>query len=618
LISGGGTSEALLETHGGLARIEVTASDLGEVRFRVEDPDERGIVFRGRIEEDFEAGDGGFIHGGVPDEWKWGMPSSGPRRAHSGEKAWWMERSGQNGSSRLQTPVYEVPPPDVQPVFLEFWHWFHVPAGGTAFGVLAASVDGRPYDWIPGVAAFQESVERYQLERISLAPYAGHSVRFRFILHDSAPGSIWVVDSLRLTGLRDSLKVVAVEGDEDRDGSSNQDEALRGSDPCAADSDGDGLDDRVETNSGRFTAPDDTGSNPLKVDSDGGGMRDDLEVLRGLDPNWAGDDFGKMNRYEVLFDAEGHRWELGTEGINHSGTVGALRDSHKLVINGRSFPQQPVLQSRDERNWVLGPKFIDGLEVTRDIFVPDRGDGYCRYLEFVRNPSEADVEAVIEISGRVIGRRLTTSSGDRTFTVGDHWVVLDDRAGGYPYVSLVASSRGAPVKPAKVELSIDQGTFNWSYNVRIPAGKTIALLHFAAQSWSESAALKKARELGLETERTSDEIKKMVLNFAAPREEIKFHRGDLNNDGKADVSDGLCLLEFLFASGRVTCREAADTNNDGRVDCSDVVSILGYLFLGTKPPVDPGPPGFPCGPDPDEPGSPLDLGCESYATCAGG
>jgi len=99
--------------------------------------------------------------------------------------------------------------------------------------------------------------------------------------------------------------------------------------------------------------------------------------------------------------------------------------------------------------------------------------------------------------------------------------------------------------------------------------------------------------------------------------ESPFHRGDANEDGSLDISDGLCILAFLFDGGDApSCLESGDANNDGKLDCSDSIMILGYLFLGTRPPAEPGPPPAPCGPDPDAPGTPGDLGCEAYDHCA--
>jgi len=55
-------------------------------------------------------------------------------------------------------------------------------------------------------------------------------------------------------------------------------------DACDADDDGDGLLDAVETNTGTFVGPNDTGTDPLLVDSDGDGYADGFEVGSGSDP----------------------------------------------------------------------------------------------------------------------------------------------------------------------------------------------------------------------------------------------------------------------------------------------------------------------------------------------
>ncbi|MGH2627655.1 MAG: hypothetical protein ACRDHY_13505, partial [Anaerolineales bacterium] len=86
-----------------------------------------------------------------------------------------------------------------------------------------------------------------------------------------------------------------------------------------------------------------------------------------------------------------------------------------------------------------------------------------------------------------------------------------------------------------------------------------------------------------------------------------FRRGDVNVDGKIDVSDPVNLLGFLFLGGaKPECLDAGDTDDSGLADISDAVSNLGFQFLGSGPPADPGP--RDCGPDPT-PEVP-ELGCE--------
>ncbi len=71
--------------------------------------------------------------------------------------------------------------------------------------------------------------------------------------------------------------------------------------------------------------------------------------------------------------------------------------------------------------------------------------------------------------------------------------------------------------------------------------------------------------------------------------QVDFIRGDVNNDGGADISDAINILSYLFAQKPLDCVDAADTNDDGQANIADVVYILAYLFAGGPEP----PPPFP-------------------------
>ena len=76
----------------------------------------------------------------------------------------------------------------------------------------------------------------------------------------------------------DNCPAVANPGQENFDGDSE-------GDTCDADDDNDGLLDSVETNTGSYVSPSDTGSNPLDADSDDDGYADGVEVTNGWNPN---------------------------------------------------------------------------------------------------------------------------------------------------------------------------------------------------------------------------------------------------------------------------------------------------------------------------------------------
>ncbi len=108
------------------------------------------------------------------------------------------------------------------------------------------------------------------------------------------------------------------------------------------------------------------------------------------------------------------------------------------------------------------------------------------------------------------------------------------------------------------------------------------------------------------------------LTLASTDETDVFSRGDGNGDGSLELTDGIIVLNYLFTGGEAPgCMEAADSDNDGQISLTDAVLILSYLFQGGNAPALPGPPGVNtgCGPDTDVPGSPGDLGCDSYSGC---
>ncbi len=73
-----------------------------------------------------------------------------------------------------------------------------------------------------------------------------------------------------------------------------------------------------------------------------------------------------------------------------------------------------------------------------------------------------------------------------------------------------------------------------------------------------------------------------------------FRRGDCNDDGAVNITDAVCVLNWLFGGpAAVGCVAALNTNGDSGVNITDAVSLLNFLFAGGPAPAAP----FPdCGP----------------------
>ena len=69
-----------------------------------------------------------------------------------------------------------------------------------------------------------------------------------------------------------------------------------------------------------------------------------------------------------------------------------------------------------------------------------------------------------------------------------------------------------------------------------------------------------------------------------------FARGDCNGDGEVNITDGVCILNWLF-QGEATpgCVAATNTNGDEAANLSDATYLLNHLFSGGPDPVQPFP-----------------------------
>jgi hypothetical protein len=75
-----------------------------------------------------------------------------------------------------------------------------------------------------------------------------------------------------------------------------------------------------------------------------------------------------------------------------------------------------------------------------------------------------------------------------------------------------------------------------------------------------------------------------------------FRRGDADANGKAEITDAIALLRYLFVGAESPCEDSSDADDDGHLSLTDALVILRWLFQGEPAPGAPGP--ELCGEDP--------------------
>ena len=90
-----------------------------------------------------------------------------------------------------------------------------------------------------------------------------------------------------------------------------------------------------------------------------------------------------------------------------------------------------------------------------------------------------------------------------------------------------------------------------------------------------------------------------------------FVRGDADDSGALNITDGIFILNFLFLGGpNPPCSDSADADDSGAINITDGIFVLNFLFLGGPPPGAPHPN---CGLDPDRDDD--TVTCDSFRSC---
>jgi hypothetical protein len=230
-------------------------------------------------------------------------------------------------------------------------------------------------------------------------------------------------------------------------------------------------------------------------------------------------------------------------------------------------------------------------------------DGESRVLEGCFPPCRCPLQILQGLAGTFdLVARETDESGFDVFEVED--LELSVLA---PDVSAVRVSgsgvyRRRPADPAGepavhelvLDVSVDDGPLE-----RLQSGVV-----------SASSALPRIAIAVSRNGMVCDDLVLEILAAPAGPPDVRFARGDCNDDSRHDLSDAVAALAALFlGGGEISCAAACDANSDLEVDIADPIYLLGFLFLAGGAP----PPPFP---DCESVPAAGAAGCERFTSCA--
>jgi 5-hydroxyisourate hydrolase-like protein (transthyretin family) len=230
-----------------------------------------------------------------------------------------------------------------------------------------------------------------------------------------------------------------------------------------------------------------------------------------------------------LTDANSFDFNVGKDGRIDGGYSNGMElrltvDGSTTSFVGSSLAQ---LEAGGRELVIRDTNPASGLEVTRKVFVPKTGY-FARYLEIVRNPGTTPVTVDLEVASELWSGSATVVPDQ----VAGAWIVTDDDNGEYPWpmsdptlAHVYAGQNAAFAPPATVLPPASNGALEYRWNgIAIQPGQTVAVMHFAVQQPSQTAATASATRLAqLPPEALADlsaaEIA-AIGNFAVPADGV--------------------------------------------------------------------------------------------------
>jgi hypothetical protein len=209
-------------------------------------------------------------------------------------------------------------------------------------------------------------------------------------------------------------------------------------------------------------------------------------------------------------------YQYSTYGLKGGVALEILSEGSTYAFEGNQVDLPPTEENLG-REIAVRQNDLAGLNVMRKVYVPQEGY-FARYLEILTNPTAEDITVDLRVTSNFYYSNsyvqvVTTSSGDTTLEVNDteasdRWGVVDDNNETDPFISsnlppaaFVWSGPGDAVRPDGATFTTRTSssspanlTMQWS-QMTVPAGQSVAFMHFAVQQVSRLAAQASAERL---------------------------------------------------------------------------------------------------------------------------
>jgi hypothetical protein len=298
-------------------------------------------------------------------------------------------------------------------------------------------------------------------------------------------------------------------------------------------------------------------------------------------------------------------WEIQSNG-SISDVGGDAYDSSGRLTVGQGAPavyaptDPSACTTEDGDREIAYPvETIDGLEVSRKLYVPGVGSSFARWLDIVRNPGAAPVTATLTYNVNLGSDASTvitaTSSGDNVFEVGDSWYTNDEDPSADSKVAGLLD--GAPTGRADAfdaaggpGPGTDGGPIDYQ-NVTIEPGETVVYMHVDGvfESTAKTLAFAQANQSGSAAlySGLSAEERGMLRNWARDPDTDRdglfdpvdncpsaanADQADLDRDGTGDACDADADGDGVSDAGEVAIGlnpRSADSDGDGKLDGVD-------------------------------------------------